>query len=65
LSSKEARKSARYAENMEREQKSAAARQAAADKYQEVIAEANKAASAKETKPPAKKAALAETEDEY
>jgi len=44
---------------MEREQKSAAARQAAHDKYAEVIAAANKEATIKET---AKKAALAELE---
>jgi hypothetical protein len=54
LASKEARKAMRYAENMEREAKMAAARQAAADKYNEVIASANKAATAKENVKPAK-----------
>jgi len=54
IASKAARKAMRYAENMEREAKFAAARQAAHDKYNEVIAAANKEASARD----AAKAAL-------
>jgi len=49
IASKSSRKAARYAENMEREQKSASARQAAHDKYAEVIAAANRESTAKET----------------
>lgn len=45
ISAKAARKAMRYAENMEREAKFAAARQAAHDKYNEVIATANHQAS--------------------
>jgi hypothetical protein len=60
IQSKAARKAARYAENMEREAQKASARQAAADKFQEVIATSNKAASAKEAAAaPAKPAAAA------
>jgi hypothetical protein len=64
ISSKGARKAARYAENMEREAKTASARQAAQDKYQEVIAAANKEATAKENATSKKKvAALAEVDE--
>jgi len=49
---------------MEREAKTAAARQAAQDKYQEVIAAANKEATAKENASTKKKvAALAEVDE--
>ena len=56
ISSKGARKAARLAENLEREARLAAAKQAAADKYAEVISAANKEASAKDN---ARGAALA------
>lgn len=58
LASKEARKAMRYAENMQREAKMAAARQAAADKYNEVIAAANKASTASSIAKPVAKAAV-------
>jgi len=48
IGSKAARKAARYAENMEREARWAAARQAAHDKFNEVMAAANKEATAKQ-----------------
>lgn len=46
ISAKNARKSARHAENLSREAQQAAAKQAAHDKYNEVISAANTASSA-------------------
>ena len=62
IQSKDSRKAARYAENMEREAQFAGARQAAADKFQEVVANANKESTAKGkvvTPPPAPVAPVA------
>ena len=48
VASKAARKASRYADNMEREARTAAAKQAAHDKYAEVVATSNKEATAKQ-----------------
>jgi hypothetical protein len=50
IAAKNQRKAARHAENLAREAQRAAAKQAAADKYNEVISSANKEASEKASK---------------
>lgn len=69
IAAKNQRKAARHAENLAREAQRAAAKQAAHDKYNEVISTANNAASAKkdddkksEEKPKAKEAAASKAQ---
>lgn len=64
IAAKNQRKAARHAENLAREAQQAAAKQAASDKYSEVISAANSDASAKATKPdgPAAKTGPAKAE---